>query len=125
MPKVQKIAKSGHTAHFPIKKWLVHLGRGGGPSSNPDEVYKFSVNLFLKVTKTNKKEAVVGPLRRKSDVVLFNSIEKINVCMEINDDWIQSQVSWYRKQPRCQHATLNVLLPNITIGVKQNNNVTF
>ena len=49
------------------------MGRGGGqvvsvlafnsdhPSSNPAEVYKFSVKLLLKSTKINKKEAGVGP----------------------------------------------------------------
>ena len=49
------------------------MGRGGGqvvsvlafssddPSSNPAEVYNFSVKLLLKRTKLNKKEAGVGP----------------------------------------------------------------
>ena len=49
------------------------MGRGGGqvvsvlafysddPSSNPAEVYNFSVKLLLKRTKINKKEAGVGP----------------------------------------------------------------
>ena len=48
-------------------------GRGGGqvvsvlafysddPSSNPAEVYIFSVKLLLKRMKINKKEAGVGP----------------------------------------------------------------
>ena len=31
------------------------------PSSNPAEVYNFSVKLLLKRTKINKKEAGVGP----------------------------------------------------------------
>ena len=31
------------------------------PSSNPAEVYNFSVKLLLKRTKLNKKEAGVGP----------------------------------------------------------------
>ena len=55
------------------------LGRGSGgqvvsvlafysddPSSNPAEVYNFSVKLLLKRTKINKKEAVVGPFKKKS-----------------------------------------------------------
>ena len=49
------------------------VGRGGGqvvsvlafysddPSSNPAEIYNFSVKLLLKRTKINKKEAGVGP----------------------------------------------------------------
>ena len=53
------------------------LGRSGGqvvsvltfysdnPSSNPAEVYNFSVKLLLKRTKINKKEAGVGPLEKK------------------------------------------------------------
>ena len=53
------------------------MGRGGGqvvsvlafnsdhPSSNPAEVYKFSVKLLLKRTKINKKEAGVGPFFKK------------------------------------------------------------
>ena len=57
---------------------LVHsMGRGGGqvvsvlafysddPSSNPAEVYNFSVKLLLKRTKINKKEAGVGPFLKK------------------------------------------------------------
>ena len=32
------------------------------PSSNPAEVYHFSVKLLLKRTKLNKKEAGVGPI---------------------------------------------------------------
>ena len=51
-------------------------GRGGGqvvsvlafysdyPSSNPTEVYNFSVKLLLKRTKINKKEAGVGPFKK-------------------------------------------------------------
>ena len=35
------------------------------PSSNPAEVYNFSVKLLLKRTKINKKEAGVGPLEKK------------------------------------------------------------
>ena len=50
------------------------MGRDGGlvvsvlasfsddPSSIPAEIYNFSVNLRLKSTKINKKEAGVGPL---------------------------------------------------------------
>ena len=57
---------------IPVPK-LTQLGRGGGqvvsvlafysddPSSNPAEVYNFSVKLLLKRTKINKKEAGVGP----------------------------------------------------------------
>ena len=53
------------------------LGRGGGqviselafysddPSSNPIEVYSFSVILCLKRTKINEKETGVGPLFKK------------------------------------------------------------
>ena len=53
------------------------MGRGGGqvvsvlaffsddPSSNPSEVYNFSVKLLLKTTKINKKEARVGPFKKK------------------------------------------------------------
>ena len=52
------------------------MGRGGGqvvsvlafysddPSSNPAEVYNFSVKLLLKRTKINKKEAGVGPFKK-------------------------------------------------------------
>ena len=52
------------------------MGRGGGqvvsvlaffsddPSSNPSEVYNFSVKLLLKTTKINKKEARVGPFKK-------------------------------------------------------------
>ena len=35
------------------------------PSSNPAEVYNFSVKLLLKRTKINKKEAGVGPFFKK------------------------------------------------------------
>ena len=35
------------------------------PSSNPDEVYNFSVKFLLKRTKINKKEAGVGPFKKK------------------------------------------------------------
>ena len=50
------------------------MGRGGGqvvsvlafysdnPSSNPAEVYNFSVKLLLKRTKINKKRGRVGPI---------------------------------------------------------------
>ena len=31
------------------------------PSSNPTEVYNFSVKLLLEITKINKKEDRVGP----------------------------------------------------------------
>ena len=34
-------------------------------SSNPAEVYNFSVKLLLKRTKINKKEAGVGPFLKK------------------------------------------------------------
>ena len=56
---------------------MVSTGRGGGqvvselafysdnPSSNPAEVYNFSVKLLLKRTKINKKEAGVGPFLKK------------------------------------------------------------
>ena len=52
---------------------MIFQGCGGGqvvsvlafysdnPSSNPAEVYNFSVKLLLKRTKINKKEAGVGP----------------------------------------------------------------
>ena len=52
------------------------MGCGGGqvvsvlafysddPSSNPAEVYNFSVKLLLKRTKINKKEAGVGPFKK-------------------------------------------------------------
>ena len=55
------------TTDFDIKKYLLELGSGGGqvvsvltlysddPSSNPAEVYIFSVKLSLKRTKINKK----------------------------------------------------------------------
>ena len=55
------------------------MGRGGGqvvsvlafysddPSSNPAEVYNFSVKLLLKRTKINKKEAGVGPFFKKKN----------------------------------------------------------
>ena len=55
------------TTDFDIKKYLLELGSGGGqvvsvlalysddPSSNPAEVYIFSVKLNLKRTKINKK----------------------------------------------------------------------
>ena len=55
------------------ESFIIMQGRGGGqvvsvlafysnnPSSNPAEVYNFSVKLFLKRTKINKKEAGVGP----------------------------------------------------------------
>ena len=36
------------------------------PSSNPAEVYNFSVKLLLKGTKINKKEAGVGPFKKKT-----------------------------------------------------------
>ena len=61
-------------------------GRGGGqvvsvlafysddPSSNPAEVYNFSVKLLLKRTKINKKEAGVGPFFRKMFACLFVAI---------------------------------------------------
>ena len=58
------------------------MGSGGGqvvsvlafysddPSSNPAEIYNFSVKLLLKRTKINKKEAEVGPFfRRKSGLL--------------------------------------------------------
>ena len=35
------------------------------PSSNPAEVYNFSVKLLLKRTKINRKEAGVGPFKKK------------------------------------------------------------
>ena len=35
------------------------------PSSNPAEIYNFSVKLLLKRTKINKKEAEVGPFFKK------------------------------------------------------------
>ena len=53
------------------------MGRGGGqvvsmlafysddPSSNPAEVYNFSVKLLLKRMKINKKEAGVGHFKKK------------------------------------------------------------
>ena len=59
------------------------MGRGGGqvfsvlafysddPSSNPAEVYNFSVKLILKRTKINKKEAGVGPLKKTSLYIGF------------------------------------------------------
>ena len=34
------------------------------PSSNPAEVYNFSVKLLLKRMKINKKEAGVGPFKK-------------------------------------------------------------
>ena len=57
------------------------MGRGGGqvvsvlafysddPSSNPAEVYNFSVKLLLKRTKINKKEAGVGPFKKMCIIV--------------------------------------------------------
>ena len=60
-----------------IQTMTSSLGRGGGqvvsvlafysddPSSNPAEVYNFSVKLLLKRTKINKKEAGVGPFLKK------------------------------------------------------------
>ena len=59
------------------------LGRGGGqvvsvlafysdnPSSNPAEVYNFSVKLLLKRTKINKKLAGVG--QREDQARLFST----------------------------------------------------
>ena len=66
------------------KKDQENLGRGGGqvvsmlafysdnPSSNPAEVYNFSVKLLLKRTKINKKEAGVGPLEKKVSPTLWS-----------------------------------------------------
>ena len=59
------------------QKYILSWGRGGGqvvsvlafysdgPSSNPAEVYNFSVKLLFKRTKINKKEAGVGPFLKK------------------------------------------------------------
>ena len=61
----------------------LYMGRGGGqvfsvlafysddPSSNPAEVYNFSVKLILKRMKINKKEAGVGPLKKTSLYIGF------------------------------------------------------
>ena len=42
------------------------------PSSNPAEVYIFSVKLLLKRTKINRKEAGVGPFFKKSRLMFIN-----------------------------------------------------
>ena len=39
------------------------------PSSNPAEVYNFSVKLLLKRMKINKKEAGVGPFFNKKKLI--------------------------------------------------------
>ena len=64
-------------------KHLGSKGRGGGqvvsvlalysddPSSNPAEVYSFSVILCLKRTKINKNEAGVGPPFKKNILQYF------------------------------------------------------
>ena len=44
------------------------------PSSNPAEVYNFSVKLLLKRTKINKKEAGVGPFFKN----LFGTDESLS-----------------------------------------------
>ena len=46
------------------------------PSSNPAEVYNFSVKLLLKRTKINKKEAGVGPFKKKN-FPLKNSVSLV------------------------------------------------
>ena len=60
--------------HDLYNRKMACLSRGGGqvvsvlafysddPSSNPAEVYNFSIKLLLKRTKINQKEAGVGPL---------------------------------------------------------------
>ena len=62
---------------------MPNLGRGGGqvvsvlafysddPSSNPAEVYNFSVKLLLKRMKINKKEAGVGPFKKNLIWMVF------------------------------------------------------
>ena len=57
---------------------MFNLGSGGGqvvsvfafhsddPSSNPAEIYNFSVKLLLKRTSINKKESGVGPFLKKN-----------------------------------------------------------
>ena len=79
------LSKKPHLEGSP-NLWINHLdkivkqGCGGGqvvsvlafysddPSSNPAEVYNFSVKLLLKRTKINKKEAGVGPFKKKKIV---------------------------------------------------------
>ena len=60
-----------------LAKVLLAMGPGGGqvvsmpafysddPSSNPAEVYNFSVKLFLKRTKINKKRPGLAHLKKK------------------------------------------------------------
>ena len=71
---------------------MVSTGRGGGqvvselafysdnPSSNPAEVYNFSVKLLLKRTKINKKEAGVGPFLKKIMVSTYFVVQENFSC---------------------------------------------
>ena len=52
------------------------------PSSNPAEVYNFSVKLLLKGTKINGKEAGVGPFLKKT-----NNVNKSKPHSRISDVW--------------------------------------
>ena len=78
--QITKIFQESETK-FPNPKSKKPKGRGGGQvvsvlafysddtSSNPAEVYSFSVILCLKRTKKNKKEAGFGPCLKKKPIV--------------------------------------------------------
>ena len=55
------------------------------PSSNPAEVYNFSVKLLLKRTKINKKEAGVGPffLKKGNDFKVKSKLFQFILCASV------------------------------------------